>query len=94
MHVCVYIYIYACLSSICRRVCELYVQLAHGLRLKVAEIRPISLLRLSLLRLLDSTFPRIPLMDMRIPPRNIKILLESNSPKSRISVRIGRRCMP
>ena len=50
-------------------------------------IRPISLLRLSLLRFLDSKisgeFPVV----MRIPPLRIKILLESNPPKSRILVR-------
>ena len=49
--------------------------------------RPISLLRLSLLRLLDSNFTGNPLVDMRIPPLEIKILLESNPPRSGISVR-------
>ena len=43
---------------------------AHG-----GIVRPISLLTLSLLRLLDSNFPGNP-VDMRIPPLIIKILLE------------------
>ena len=51
------------------------------------EARPISLLRLSLLRFLDSKLSgRFP-MDMRIPPLETKILLESNPRKPRILVR-------
>ena len=49
-------------------------------------IRPISLLRLSLLRFVDSDFPEFP-TDMRIPLLEIKIMLESNPLKSRILVR-------
>ena len=52
------------------------------------DLRPISLLILSLLRLLDSDFPGKLLMDMRIPPLELKILLGSSPPKSRILVRI------
>ena len=51
-----------------------------------ALIRPISLLRLSLLRLLASNFPGMFPTDLRIPPRNIKILLEPNPLNSRILV--------
>ena len=50
-------------------------------------LRPISLLRLSLLRLLDSDSPGNFPMGMRIPPLTFKIKLESNPPKSRILVR-------
>ena len=46
-----------------------------------------SLLRLSLLRLLDSTFPDKTPMDMRIPPLEIKIMLEPSPLRSRILVR-------
>ena len=49
-------------------------------------LRPISLVRLSLLRLLDSNIPVNYFMDMRIPHLKTKILLESNPLKSRISV--------
>ena len=48
---------------------------------------PVSLLRLSLLRFVDPTFPGNSPMDMRLPPLKIKIPLESNPPKSRILVR-------
>ena len=50
-------------------------------------VRPISLLRLSLLRLLDSDFPGNSLMGLGIPPLKLKILLESNPLISRILVR-------
>ena len=50
------------------------------------EYRPISLLRISLLRLPDSSFSGKFTMYMRLPPLNIKILLESSPPKSRILV--------
>ena len=49
-------------------------------------VRPISLLRISLLRLLDSSFPGKFPIDMRIPPLSINILLESNPLKSRILI--------
>ena len=49
--------------------------------------RPISLLRIALLRFVDSKFAgEIPL-DMRIPPLRMNIMLESNPPNSRILVR-------
>ena len=50
-------------------------------------LRPVSLLRLSLLRFVDSNFPKTVPMDMRIPPLKIKFLLESDPLKSRILVR-------
>ena len=48
-------------------------------------LRPISLLRISLLRFVDSISAPFP-MDMRIPALGIKILLGSNSLKFRILV--------
>ena len=51
-----------------------------------ALLRPVSLLMLSLLRLVDSNVPGDSLMDMRIPSLHIKILNESNPLKSRILV--------
>ena len=50
-------------------------------------LRTISLLRLSLLRFVDSNFPGNFPMDMRIPFRNIKIMLESDPLKFKILVR-------
>ena len=50
-------------------------------------LRPIPLLRLSLLTLLDSNFEEYALWDMRIPPLNFKILLDPNPLKSSILVR-------
>ena len=50
-------------------------------------IRPISLLRLSLLRTVDTTLPGEFPMGLRIPPLNIYIMLELNPLKSRILVR-------
>ena len=41
-------------------------------------LRPISLLRLSLLRFVDSKSPGNSPMDMRIPSPKVKILLESD----------------
>ena len=49
-------------------------------------LRPISLLRLSLLRLLDSKHPGIP-MGLGSPPFTVNSTLESNPPKSRTLVR-------
>ena len=49
-------------------------------------VRPISLLSLSLLRLLDSNFPGYALWDMIIPPLKFKIMIESNPLKSRFLV--------
>ena len=48
--------------------------------------RPISLLTLSLLRSLDSSFPRFP-MGLGIPPLRIKLMPESNPLKSTMLVR-------
>ena len=58
------------------------------LRIKTAQagLRPTPLLKLSLLRLLDPKLPAISPKDMRTPPLEIEILLESSPPKSRISV--------
>ena len=50
------------------------------------RLRPISLLRLSLLRLVDSNFLGNSPNDMIIPPLEAKILLESNRLRSRILV--------
>ena len=50
-------------------------------------LRPISLLRLSLLRFVDSHFLGNSLRTGETPPLKIKILLESNPPRSRILVR-------
>ena len=55
--------------------------------MRPGTLRPISLLRLSLLRFVGSKFPGNSPMDMRIPPLKLKILLESNPLKSRILVR-------
>ena len=66
------------------------VQLACLAALEIRAPRraqPISLLRLSLLRFVDSRFPRKFPMDMRIPPLIVKIMLESKPLKSRILVR-------
>ena len=52
-------------------------------------LRPISPLRSPLLRSADSKLPGDSPMDMRIPPLNIKILLESSPLKSRIVVQQG-----
>ena len=49
-------------------------------------VRPISLLTLPLLTLIDSNFPGNPILDMRIPPLEIKIVLESNPVKSMMLV--------
>ena len=49
-------------------------------------LRPISLLRSSLLRFADSDFPGNH-TGLGVPPRNIKIMLESNPLKSRVLVR-------
>ena len=46
-------------------------------------MRPISLLRLYLLRFVDQDFPG---NSREFPPFKIKIMLESNPPKSRILV--------
>ena len=54
----------------------------EGPPIRILPLRPISLLTLSLLRLLDSNFPGNPLTDMRIPPLRVKILLESKPLKS------------
>ena len=57
------------------------------------EAHPISLLTLSLLTLLGSNVPGNPLMGMGIPPFKIKIMLESNPPKSMMLVgRLGALC--
>ena len=49
--------------------------------------RPISLLALSLLRLLESNFTGVVALDIRIPPLRIKIMFESNPLKSIMLVR-------
>ena len=50
-------------------------------------LRPTSLLRLSLLRLVDSKLPGKCSVDVRIPPLDIEIQkLESSPPKSRVLV--------
>ena len=54
-----------------------------------AALRPVHLLRVSLLRVLESNFPGDPLSkftDMRIPPLRIKSLLESNPLKPELLV--------
>ena len=53
----------------------------------VSEVRPISVLGLSLLRFVDSSFSRKSPLDMTISPLTIKILLKASPPKSRILVR-------
>ena len=53
------------------------------------RLRPISLLRLSLLRLPDSNIPGNPLWAWEFPPLRIKILLESEPPNSRILRRLA-----
>ena len=55
------------------------------LNLRRLEVRPVSILRISKLRFVDSAFPGSPL-DMRIPPLNIKIMFDSRSLKSNILV--------
>ena len=59
--------------------------ITSNIHILVTRLRRISLLRLSLLRLLDPNSGKFP-TDMRILPLNIKILLESNPPKSIILV--------
>ena len=44
---------------------------------------PTSLLSLSLLRFIDSKLPGDSLMEIRIPPLELRIPIESNPPKSR-----------
>ena len=51
------------------------------------SLRPISVLTLSLLRLLDSNFPGNPLWTMRIPPPRVNIILRNII---KISTEIGR----
>ena len=51
------------------------------------RVRPASLLRLSLLRFVDSRFPGYSQKSLRIPPLKSKIVLESNPLRSRILVR-------
>ena len=58
---------------------------SHGRR-REHQLRLISLQSLSLLRFVDSNIPGYFLMGLGIPPLGIKILLESNPPKSRILV--------
>ena len=53
------------------------------------RVRPISILRLSLPRLLDSNFPETPHVDMRTPSLEIKMLLESNLLKSSLRKKHG-----
>ena len=61
-------------------------RLSQVSRSQAPVLRPITLLRSSLLRSLDSNFPGNS-MGLGIPPLKIKILLESNPLKSRVSVR-------
>ena len=59
-------------------------------------LRPISLLRSSLLKFVDSRYSGKSHMDLGIPPFKIKIMLESNPLKSRILVRklaVQQRCV-
>ena len=52
-------------------------------------LRPVHLLRVAILRVLESNFPGDPLskfMDMKIPPLRIKSLLESNPLKPELLV--------
>ena len=73
---------------------ELLVVIRHGLTHSYL-LRPIPLLRISLLRLLDSSFLGNPPMDMRIPPLKNKICLNKTPLKSRISVRrLAVSCFP
>ena len=50
-------------------------------------LRPISLLTLSLLTLLGSNFPGVPLWAWEFHPLELRSMLESNPPKSRMLVR-------
>ena len=69
----------------CHDLANILVRVARGSAKEA--IRPISLLRLSLLRFVDSTLPGKSLWTWEFHPLNIKILLESDPLKSRILVR-------
>ena len=86
--VCIHIYIYICCVYIRYTYCYIYIYMYTYTYtvLLVTFLHPISLLRLSLLRFVDSTFPRKFPMDMRTQALKLKIMLESNPLKSRIVV--------
>ena len=83
MYVCIYIYIYTYIHT--------YIHM-HTYILPVGTggcIRPVHLLRVVLLRVLESYIPGDPLSkftDMRIPPLRIKSPLESNPLKPELLV--------
>ena len=84
-HICRLTHIQARLPSLCT---HMYTRTSFSHWHVCADWEhPISLLRISLLRLLDSSFSGQFPMDMRVPPLTIKILLEPKPPKSRISAR-------
>ena len=53
----------------------------------LAGIHPISLLRISLLRFVDSRLPGNSLWTTGVPPLKIKIMIASNPPKSKVLLR-------
>ena len=85
LYIYIYIYIYICIH-ICVYI-HLYIIHLSKPRLQAGDLRPISLLRSSLLRLLDSNFPGNSPMELGIPPLRVKITLESSPLKSRSLVR-------
>ena len=87
IHIYIYIHTYVYTYTYTHMYIYIYVLIVYYVILYcLNSLRPISLLRLSPLRFLDSKLPGDP-VDMRIPPLKMTILLEPNPLKSRIVVR-------
>ena len=87
--VCIYIYIYTYIHITLSEtpICQSLWDWGRGF------LRPISLLTLSLLRLLDSNFPGSSLWSWEFPPLRINITLESNPREiHNASTATGRGC--
>ena len=87
MCVCVYIYIYIHMYGRAFVAAPVEPLKSSCLPFDDIMIRPILLLTLRLLRLLDSKFPGNPLWAWEFPPITISIMLESNPLKSTMLVR-------
>ena len=94
IYMCIYIYIYMYIHTYIHNTMNnkknRHVDVQRLARVGRAGqiLRTISLLRLSLLRLLDKLSGKIPIMGLRIPPLITKILLDSEI--QNLSTEIGR----
>ena len=89
MSMCIYIYIYIYIAVfMCYRVLHAVLQNNLGMlgRAALCATPNLPTLFVVLLRLVGSNFPGINPMGMEIPPLKLKIMLESNPPKSRLLV--------